>query len=187
MYQKEAIEKAMIAGCGKAERASQKLLYEKYNGQMMLLCCRYLTNQEEAKEALMDGFLNCFKNINNFEYRGEGSLFGWLQRIMINQCLMRLRASNRHQMLSVENENFEELTTGELQIQNLSTKEILKLIGQLPDGYRTVFNLYHVEGLGHKVIGKLLAISENTSKSQLAKAKQKLRQWIIENDKVKLN
>lgn len=149
---------------------AQRILYNFYAEDMMILCLRYIRNAEDARETLMDGFLSFFKHIESFEYRGEGSVKAWLKKIVINQCLMRLRKT-----MSPETRYEEELHNiaeddGNV-LDKLAAKDILALLQSLPDGYRAVFNLYFFEDMGHKEIGELLGISENTSKSQLHRAR----------------
>lgn len=154
---------------------AQQQLYTQFCDDMLILCLRYLPAREEAQEALMDGFLACFKSIGGFTDRGAGSLRAWLKQIMMNQCLARLRKRGG---LRSEELRDDHAAPGidAAALDNLSAKEIMQLVQQLPDGYRTVFNLYCFEGLAHKDIATMLGISEATSKSQLSKAKAKLRE-----------
>lgn len=142
---------------------------------MLVLCLRYIPEQEDAREALMDGFLACFKGLSGFGYRGPGSLRAWIKQVMINQCLTRLR--KRQAMRPDElREDSDSAGIEAGAVDAMSAKEILRLVQELPDGYRTVFNLYSFEGLAHKEIAAMLGISEATSKSQLSKAKARLRE-----------
>ena len=130
---------------------------------MMMLCLRYIVDQEDAKEALMDGFYSFFNNIQGFRYLGEGSVKAWLKKIIINQCLMQLR-KNRYLIVAGKDiEQYEDTPLETNVFDNLTVQEIMKLVHALPDGYRTVFNLYVFEGRNHREIGELLHISENTS------------------------
>ncbi len=150
-----------------------------YVADMMILCLRYIVNTEEAKETLMDGFYNCFTNMHSFNYRGEGSTKAWLKKIMINQCLMRLR---KRQPLVIAVDNiavYEDKWADEQIMAGMSTKEILAMVHALPDGYRVVFNLYVFEDKDHKQIAELLGISESTSKSQLHRARTILKRKIM--------
>lgn len=144
---------------------------------MMIVCNRYLPVREDAEEALMDAFYNCYKHIGAFSYAGAGSLRAWLKKIVVNQCLMQLRKKK------LEFADSTDITELPLPVQDgilesLTAKEILKLVHGLPAGYRTVFNLYLFEGKSHKEISELLGISESTSKTQLHKAKAQLQQQI---------
>lgn len=149
--------------------AAQKCLWDMWAKKMLLVCLRYLKNEQDAEEALLDGFYKFFKNLPAFTYNGDAALHGWLKKIMVNECLMQLRRKNAFSM--VTETAAEDIPLPEEALNNLSAKEILALIMQLPVGYRTVFNLYVIEGMEHKEIATLLGIAEGTSKSQLSKAK----------------
>ena len=168
-------EYRVATGCASGERSAQRELYDGFCDDMLMLCYRYIPEREEAREALMDGFLACFKGIAGFGYRGPGSLKAWLKRVMINACLSRLR-KRPPPPTEMMGDDADGIGIESDALQRLSAKEILLLVQELPDGYRTVFNLYSFEGLGHKEIAGLLGISEATSKSQLFKAKARLRQ-----------
>ena len=169
-------EKELAKRCRRGESAGQKALYDMYCNDMMLLCLRYIPDSEDAREVLMDGFYNCFKNIDSFQYREEGSLKAWLKKIIINQCLMQLR--KRRAFTSEELPEDDSVRVDNTMVEELSAKEIMNLIQRLPSGYRTVFNLFYFESCTHKEISTMLGISENTSKSQLIKAKRALQQMI---------
>jgi RNA polymerase sigma-70 factor (ECF subfamily) len=158
---------------------AQKKLYDRYVDAMMIVCYRYVPDREDAKEVMLDGFYNVFKNIGSFAYHGEGSLRAWMKKIMVNQCLMHLR---KRKMAFADVETIPGETAADDNIINaMSAKEIITLMHTLPDGYRTVFNLYVFEDRNHKEIGQLLGISESTSKTQLHKAKKMLQKKILEN------
>lgn len=158
--------------------SAQKCLFDLYADKMMLVCCRYLKSREDAEEILLDGFYKFFKNITAFSYQGDAALFVWLKKIMINECLMLLRKKN---VFTIVTESAaEEIPLQEEALNNLSAKEIFDLIIQLPVGYRTVFNLYVVEGMDHSEIAELLGIAEGTSKSQLSKAKSLLQKNLLQ-------
>lgn len=163
--------------CGKGDRVAQKNLYDDYAEYLLLVACRYIPGEHDAREVLMDALLNAYKNIDRFTWQGEGSLRAWLKKIVVNQALMFLRKKNR-QLLQMNDVLAEEIVTDTDALHKLSVKELMNIIHRLPDGYRTVFNLYVFEGMTHKEIGRLLDISENTSKSQLHKAKSMLQEHI---------
>jgi len=158
---------------------AQKCLFDLYGDRMMLICRRYLKSYENAEEALSDGFYKFFKNISFFSYQGEAALYVWLKKIMINECLMALRRKNVFTIII--DSDAEDIKLEEDALNNLSAKEIFDLIVQLPVGYRTVFNLYVIEGMDHKEIAALLGIAEGTSKSQLSKAKSSLQKKLLQN------
>lgn len=173
-------EEYLVKGCQENNPAAQKMLYNKYVEPMMILCLRYLVNQEEAKEAMMDGFYSSFKNIRGFNYLGPGSLKAWLKKIMINQCLMHLRKRQAFYVTGKDMEYYEDTAVAPDTYESLTAKEIMKLVHALPDGYRTVFNLYCFEGKNHREIAELLGVSENTSKSQLHKAREILKKQVLQ-------
>jgi RNA polymerase sigma-70 factor (ECF subfamily) len=158
--------------------SAQKSLFDLYADKMMLVCKRYVKNSEDAEEVLLDGFTKFFKNLPSFTYQGEAALYMWLKKIVVNECLMLLRKNNV--FLTVAESAAEDVPLEEEALNNLSAKEIFDLIVQLPVGYRTVFNLYEMEGLDHKEIAHLLGIAEGTSKSQLSKAKSLLQKNLLE-------
>src|SRR6478736_5886009 len=123
---------------------------------MLLVCQRYVKSPEDAEELLLDGFYKFFTKISSFNYQGDAALYAWLKRIMINECLMFLRAKNVFTI--VTEATAEEISLQEEALDNLSAEEIFKLIVQLPVGYRAVFNLYVVEGMNHGEIGELLNV-----------------------------
>ncbi len=168
-------EHRVSKGCASGERSAQQELYERFCDDMLILCFRYIPEREEAREALMDGFLNCYKGIGSFGYRGPGSLKAWLKQVMINACLAKLR-KRPPPPVEMLGDDADAIGIEADALQKLSAKEILQLVQGLPDGYRTVFNLYCFEGLGHKEIAAALGISEETSKTQLFKAKARLRE-----------
>ncbi len=159
--------------------AAQKCIFDLLSDRMMLICRRYVKSREDAEEVLLDGFYKFFKNISNFSYQGDAALQAWVKRIMINECLMLLRKKN---VFTIVTESAaEEIALEEEALDHLSAKEIFDLIIQLPVGYRTVFNLYVIEGMEHKEIAGLMGIAEGTSKSQLSKAKSLLQKNLLQN------
>lgn len=167
-------------GCKNNEPIAQRTLYNMYVGDMMVLCLRYIDNAEDAKEVLMDAFLSFFRNIGSFTYLGSGSVKAWLKKIVVNQCLMHLRKQKPVFDTGKEITEYADKETDEDMLGHLAVKEILKLLHELPDGYRMVFNLYVFEGKNHREISELLNISENTSKSQLHRARAMLKEKIVQ-------
>lgn len=158
--------------------AAQKFLFDHLADPMMALCCRYVKNRADAEELLLDGFYKFFKHLKDFRYQGEAALYSWIRTIMVRECLMFLRRRHAFSLLSAE--AAEDIAPENEPLAGLSAAEIFDLIVQLPVGYRTIFNLYVVEGMEHKEIAKVLAISEGTSKSQLSKAKLALRKMLAQ-------
>jgi RNA polymerase sigma-70 factor (ECF subfamily) len=160
--------------------AAQKCLFDQFAEKMLLVCQRYVKSPQDAEELLLDGFYKFFTKISSFTFQGDAALYAWLKRIMINECLMFLRAKNVFTI--VTEATAEELPLQEEALDNLSAEEIFKLIVQLPVGYRTVFNLYAIEGMNHGEIAEMLNISEGTSRSQFSKAKILLQKLLLQND-----
>lgn len=169
----------LIREAKQGSNAAQKCLFDLMAGKMKMLCRRYVKNQEDAEEILLDGFFKFFKNLSSFQYKSDVELHSWVKRIMINECLMFLRKKNAFNI--VAETTIIEIQMEEEALNNLSAAEIFRLILQLPVGYRTVFNLYVVEGMDHKEIAGLLGISEGTSKSQLSRAKNLLQKMLLNN------
>lgn len=169
-------QEQLIKECKQGSAAAQKCLYDLYADSMFMTCRRYLKNEADAEERMLDGFYKFFSHISNFRYQGDAALFGFIKRIMINECLMFLRKKNPFE-ITAETEDLA-LAVPENVFSKLEADEIFKLIIRLPVGYRTVFNLYAVEGMTHKEIAELLKISEGTSKSQLSKARTLLQKMI---------
>lgn len=170
----------LIKEAKQGSAAAQKCLFNQLAEKMLMICRRYVKSNEDAEELMLDGFYKFFKKLSSFNYQGDAALYVWLKKIMINECLMFLRKKNVFNI--VTEATAEEISLQEEALDNLSAGEIFKMIVQLPVGYRTVFNLYVIEGIPHKEIGALLNISEGTSKSQLSKAKVLLQKMLLQND-----
>ena len=177
------VEEELIRGCIKNERVAQKRLYERYFGKMMGVCMRYSSHREQATEILNLGFFKVFKTIESFSKRG-GNLEAWIYRIMVNTAIDYLRSEMRHVHSDIEKSVYVEDTSDV--ISEMSVADILELVNKLTPAYRTVFNLYVVEGYNHGEIAEMLGINEGTSKSNLAKARANLQAMIIEQNKVNL-
>ena len=175
-------QQLIIKGCIAGDRASQQKLYNLYARKMMGVCMWYARNKEEAEEILQDGFIRVFTYINTF--KGEGSLEGWIRRIMVNAALLKYR--NKSHLRAIVEYNAEEHDVKEADsvIGKLEAKELVKLIQTLTPGYRMVFNLYVMEGMKHREIAEILGISEGTSKSNLADARVILQKALEVKKKV---
>lgn len=165
------ILKACIAG----NRESQELLYQYFSPKMFGICLRYGHDYSTAEDLLQEGFIKVFNKLHLFRY--EGSFEGWMKRIFINTSIEHYRKANNRKFY-VEIDQAHEIVFDSAIIDQLAVQDLLKLVQKLPDGYRTVFNLYSIEGYNHKEIGKLLGITEGTSKSQLARARATLQRNI---------
>ena len=170
----------LIKEAKQGSAAAQKYLFDIMADKLLIVCRRYVKNKEDAEEIMLDGFYKFFKNLSSFNYQGEAALFGWIKKIMVNECLMFLRKKNVFTI--VTEAEVEDVLLEEEAFSNLSANEIFNIIVQLPVGYRTVFNLYVVEDMQHKEIAALLNISEGTSKSQLSKAKVLLKKLLLQKD-----
>lgn len=160
----------------KGDRAAQKQVFEQLYASMFRVCNRYVVQQDEAEDCLMKGFMKMFQQIGKFEYRDEQSLFFWTRKIMVNEALMVVR--KKHNFYMMPEEDMPELKVDADVWNKLDAEDLYGLVMRLPTGYRTVFSLHVVEGYEHKEIASMLGITESTSKTQLAKAKVKLRQLL---------
>ena len=175
-------EREVLEGCIRKERRFQKMLYDTYSSRMLGLCVRYAKSHPLAEDLLQEGFIRVFSNIKMFRF--EGSFEGWMKRIIVNTVVENLRQSVK--MYSIEEVNGIEHKALEHGIEDeLNTNELLKIIQNLPDGFRTIFNLFAIEGYTHHEISKMLKITEGTSKSQLARARVLLQKKILESTQYK--
>ncbi|MEP1034664.1 sigma-70 family RNA polymerase sigma factor [Ekhidna sp.] len=172
--------KDLIDKSKSGDRVSQQKLYTRLNAPMMGVCIRYMKNTEDAEDVLLEGFHKVFKNLKKFTYENEHAFFGWVKRIMINEALMKLRKNKEIQILAINEDLDKEVDVSPL--EELETRDLLKLIRSIPVGYRTVFNLFEIEGYSHQEISDKLGVSIGTSKSQLFKAKKLLRDHLIEKN-----
>jgi RNA polymerase sigma-70 factor, ECF subfamily len=162
-------ELKIIKGCIQRDQAAQKNLFENYYKQMYNLGMRFLANHHDTEDVLIIAFSKVFDKIGNFEYRGENSLKKWIKTIVINESIRFLEQKKALQLvedyLFVENETIEE------EMITIDTEQAYKIIENMPPGYRTVFNLFAIEGYSHEEISGILNITQSTSKSQLCKAR----------------
>ncbi|OQA00548.1 MAG: ECF RNA polymerase sigma-E factor [Bacteroidetes bacterium ADurb.Bin408] len=176
----------LIEGCLSQDTKAQRMLYNKYASTMFGICLRYCKHRAEAEDILQEAFVKIFTHLKT--YRNEGSFEGWLKRIVVNTALNYYKSQLKRCFNEVIDERHESLTSSEFVPGNdISAEELLKLINSLADGYRIVFNLYAVEGYSHKEIAAMLNISENTSKSQLSRARGILQEKINAYRKIMIN
>ena len=169
-------EQQLIEGCRKGDRRAQKELYDTYSRKMMGVCLRYVDDRETARELLQDGFVKVFTGLDS--YAGSGSFEGWMRRIFVNCALEYLRRSDvLREATDLEN-TAELIHPDSSAISDLSAAELMRLVSELPTGFRTVFNMFAIEGYSHKEIGEMLGITESTSRSQYTRAKQLLQRRI---------
>lgn len=186
------VDNKIIDGCLKGKRRDQNKLYAKYSPVLFGLCLRYSRNRDEAEDILQEGFIKIFLNIK--AYRGEGSFEGWMKRIMVNTAITHNKQSLKHQFHTDIDEIEEtsvlaEDTTAESDGFKLPKQQLMGIIQGLPQGYRMVFNMYVFEQYTHKEIAQILNVSENTSKSQLSKARKMLSKKIRQlagNEKINI-
>lgn len=178
----ETFDYQLIDLCIKGDRASQKVLYDLLAPRMFPLCIRYAGDRIQAEDILQDGFITLFSKLT--DYKGEGSFEGWARKIFVTTALMSLRKKDALKMseeLEAVRGMKDDLPS---QGQNIGYKELMKLVMELPAGFRTVFNMYAIEGYSHKEIGELLGISETTSRTQLSRARTLLQKKIKEIENV---
>lgn len=168
----------LIRLCKKRNRDAQKAIYLYYHKKMFALCLRYAGDFHLAEDFLQDGFIRVFTQID--KYSGHGSFEGWMRRVIINTCIEQLRRSAFiYPLLDHHQENLtEDFNHDSELLPNFTYNELLKMVQELPAGYRTIFNLYAIEGYNHREISEMLNISEGTSKSQVARARIALQKKI---------
>ena len=178
-------EADLIEGCIRGDRKAQFELYQRFAPRMYGVCLRYAANAAEAEDILQEGFVKVFRKLES--YRGEGSFEGWVRRVFVNTAIEHFRRKTHLQPITEKEEDTYEgnyLTA----LDHMAEKDIVQLVQQLSPGYRTVFNMYVVEGYSHRQISEILGITEGTSKSQLSRAKQILQDLVqkhIEKRKVR--
>jgi RNA polymerase sigma-70 factor (ECF subfamily) len=158
--------------CIDGNRSAQKELYDSYNRALFVLCQRYFSDIDDAQDALQDGFIKVYRDLYQFDAL-KGSIYSWLKKVFINTCLEKLR-KKKLDFVNVDDSQIISYYEPDV-ISTLGLKEITELIQSMPTGYRTVFNLYVIEGYNHSEIAQMLGISESTSKTQLMKAKNFLK------------
>lgn len=175
-------DQQLIAGCLKGKLIFQKELFNRFAGKMLAVCHRYSRNNDDSKDILQDSYIKIYNQISNF--RNEGSLEGWVRKIVIYTALNYYRKSSfksektgmdkQQRLAEIEPDAYE----------NLNEKDIIDAISALPDGYRMVFNLYAIEGYSHKEIALMLDIDESTSRSQLFKARNTLKAILLKTQNI---
>ena len=168
----ETIDLQLIESCKKGDRAAQKILYDRLAPRMFPVCIRYIGDRTAAEDTLQDGFVTLFTRLES--YKGDGSFEGWARRIFVTTALMSLRKKDALKM-SDELEAVRGMKADTAsQMQNIGYKELMQLVMSLPPGFRTVFNMYAIEGYSHKEIAEMLGITETTSRTQFSRA----RAWL---------
>lgn len=173
-------ENEVINGCIIGERKMQMLLYERFAKQMFAVCSRYAKDQQSAEDIMQEGFIKVFKYIAKF--RKEGSFEGWVRRIFINTAIEHVR--KQVNLYAIVDESGKAIDIEDTTVfDNLEVEDLMRMVQSLSPGYRTVFNLYAIEGYSHKEVSEILQISEGTSKSQLARARQILMEKVNQAQK----
>lgn len=170
-------EQELIVGCKRNDPMSQRMLYTTYAPKMMSVCCRYVSDRDIAKDILQDGFVKVFTKIGT--YTGDGAFAGWIKRIFVTTSLEYLRQNDSMRLVVPldEYENIEDEVNISV-LSQMSADDLMNYIAKLPSGCRTVFNLYAIEGYSHSEIAKMLKIKENSSQSQLLRARRILQKNI---------
>ena len=167
----------LVKDCLKGKPAAQRELYDQFARPMLSVCYRYTKSMADAEDVLQEGFVKVFLNLH--QYRFQGELGGWIRRIMVTTAINFLKRNVRYQSdLFFPEEHLHVATNEHNPELKMEAKELADLIRQLPPGYQTIFNLYAVEGFNHVEIGKILGVKESTSRSQYARARALLVQWI---------
>jgi len=176
----------LIKECQAHKKSAQGEIYKLFSAQLFSVCLRYSDHYEDAQDTFQEGFITIFNKIN--QYRFEGSFEGWMRRIMVNTCIEKHRNKNH---LYIVNEEFisdseEDESTENEEFEDFTYEEILAFVQELPDRYRQVFNLYVIEEYSHQEIAEMLDISVGTSKSNLSRAREKLKELIKKNNHIRV-
>lgn len=172
----------LVQGCRDGNRAHQKGLYELLCGRLFTICLRYSINRAEAEDMLQEGFIKIYSKID--KYDNSGSFQAWASRVVSNNCIDCIR--RRPNLYTISDDYVLHRESKEVQIiDKMIGEDLLKMVQELPVGYRTIFNLYVMEGYSHKEIGKKLNISDGTSKSQLNRARKLLQKKVLEHQDYK--
>ncbi len=166
----------IVKGCKKHSSSAQRELFNRYSPRMLALCRRYVSSIGDAEDIMINGFMKIFEKIDQF--KGAGSFEGWMTRVMVNESLTHIR-KNKNMSVEVSIEKADMEPDYSMAHEHMDADQLLRLIDELPVGYRMVFNLYVMEGYSHKEISRMLGISEGASKSQLSRAKAFLRNSIV--------
>jgi RNA polymerase sigma-70 factor (ECF subfamily) len=176
-------ERELVDRLRRGDASAMGEVYACYANYLTAVCSRYIIEDEDIRDVLQESFIKIFTKADTFHYEGEGSLKAWATQVTVNEALQHLRNQKRKGMVGYDDERIEdkaELTDETPPINDIPTEVLMEMIRNLPPGYRTVFNLYVIEGKRHKEIAELLGIQEQTSASQLMRARRLLAMWIKE-------
>ncbi len=172
-------EEELVQGCIRQDRRAQRALYGRFSSRMLAVCMRYAKDRDEAQDLLQEGFITVFSKISTFN--SAGSLEGWMRRIFVNTALMRLRKGDvLRGAADVDEPVARSVSSGEDILSGIGGQDIMRMIAQMPEGFRTVFNMNVIEGYSHQEISRELGISEGTSRSQLSRARIWLQERLLE-------
>lgn len=163
----------LVSECLKGKSSAQRTLFHLHSGKMLAVSLRYMGSTMEAEEVLQESFIKVFEKLK--QWKGDGPLGGWIRTIVVNTALTRIKNNKKFRLDKNIDDALSLSDNGEDQLEALQAEDLMKLIAQMPDGYKTVFNLFVVEGYGHKEIADLMGISESTSKTQFLKGKN----WLV--------
>lgn len=177
-FRKETEEERWLRKALDGDNTAIEWIYRKHVRYLSALCSRYITEDEDIKDVLQESFIKIFTSLDSFKYRGEGALKAWMAKITLNETLKFVRNNSRLPIDSIDDKDMNIADGDSMETEDIPTDVLHQFIRELPDGYRTVFNLYVIDDKSHKEIAQLLGIKENTSASQLYKAKSMLVQKI---------
>jgi len=183
----ELDEQALARACSQRDRLAEEELYRRYAARVYALCRRYLGDEEEAKDLMLESLVRALDKIGDYHYQGQGSLYAWISRIAVHKTINQIRR-RRWRTVSLDFRAGADIPDPtEQEMEAVPTEKLREWITELPEMRRAVFNLYCIEGCSHKEIGKMLGISEKGSTSMLAKArkqlKEKIREYLKEQDR----
>jgi RNA polymerase sigma factor (sigma-70 family) len=169
----------LIIECVNGNARAQRLLFDKFASKMFSVCLRYAKNEEQAEDVLQDGFVKVFGKLKDF--KSEGSLEGWIRRIMVNTALDQIRKNNKQLGDTNIDDVGYKIENNDFIVEKMIAEDLMKMVQAMPDGYKVVFNMFAIEGYSHGEIADTLGISENTSKSQYSRARAYLRERLEKN------
>jgi|TARA_B110000495_G_C22722451_1_gene424327 RNA polymerase sigma-70 factor (ECF subfamily) len=169
----------LVKQCLNNNQAAQKELFVRFSSKMLGVCLRYISSRDDAEDVLQDAFIKVFNKLD--KYSGIGSFEGWIRRIVVNTALDFLRKNKKMQLNSSIDDIGYGIKKEQFIVEDLTAKELMKIIQTIPLGYKTIFNMYAIEGYSHKEIAQELDISESTSKSQLSRARAVIKKLLNEN------
>ncbi|WP_326981435.1 sigma-70 family RNA polymerase sigma factor [Chryseobacterium sp. MYb264] len=171
-------EQSLVNRLAKKDETAWKELFGAYSGKLTYVCSRYIIDREDVHDVLQNSFIKMFRSIDSFEYRGEGSLHAWTKRIVVNESLKHIKQNTESKNWADVDEIPDRAHEDEPNLEEVPKSAMMNMIRELPDGYRTVFNLFVFEGKSHKEIGSTLGIAENSSASQFHRARAMLVQKV---------